>query len=105
MKKISIFERVGADAENKDIGREIRLKEILPLLERNEEIILDFEGVQTASQSFIHSLISDAMRTYKNDALDRIIFKSCNDSIQQMINIVVEYMQDALAKERQEGKR
>ncbi len=96
MKKINIFEKVGAFAENKDIGRDIRIKEILPALKKGEEVVLDFKNVETATQSFVHSLISDVLRTHKDNALDRMAFKSCNDTVKKMIGIVVDYMQDAM---------
>ena len=100
MKTIKIFDRAGSPAENKDVGQEIRLKEILPAFERGEEVTLDFESVESATQSFIHSLISDVMRKYGEGALDRIVFKSCNPNVKQMIGIVADYMQVAIQKER-----
>lgn len=93
MTHISLFEIVGSFAENKDIARDIRKNKIIPALNNNEGIILDFEHIDSATQSFIHTLISDLIRMYGNDVLDRISFKSCNQTIQKIINIVVEYMQ------------
>ncbi len=101
MKNISIFERIGkrAFAENKDIGQDIRLTDIMPELEKDEEIILNFENIDSASQSFIHSLISEPIRKYGPDkTLKMILFKSCNDRVKAIISIVVDYMQDALNK-------
>ncbi len=94
MKTISIMERAGTFAENKDVARAIRLQEILPALEKKEEIVLDFDGVEAATQSFIHALISDVLRTYGSEALDAMVFKSCNLTIQKIIQIVIEYMQE-----------
>ena len=93
-KRIAIFERAGGFAENKDVARDIRISEIMPALEKKEDVVLDFERVEAATQSFIHALISDALRKYGNDALDRIAFKSCNDTVRKIINIVVDYMQE-----------
>ncbi len=94
MNHIKLFEQVGSFAENKDIAREIRLRKIIPALEKGEEIILDFENINSATQSFIHALISDLMRKYGNEVLDKISFKSCNETIQKVINIVSNYMQE-----------
>ncbi|OGR85262.1 MAG: hypothetical protein A3J74_06150 [Elusimicrobia bacterium RIFCSPHIGHO2_02_FULL_57_9] len=94
MKRIGIRARAGAFAENKDVARDLRLKEIVPALERKEDIILDFEGVEAATQSFVHALISDSLRKYGNGALDRMEFRSCNDTVKKIINIVVDYMQE-----------
>ncbi len=97
MKEIRLFERVGVFAQNKDIGVAIRTEEILPELDKGGNVVLNFEGVETATQSFIHSLISEALRKH-SDALDRMTFKSCNEIIKKLIGIVVEYMQDATEK-------
>lgn len=99
MKLIILFNKVGAFAENKDVARDIRLHEIIPALKENEEITLDFENVGAATQSFIHALISDILRNYGNEVLERISFKSCNDTIKKIINIVVDYMQDGIGFE------
>ena len=96
MKKINIFKRAGAFAENKDIAKEIRTQEIIPTLDQNDEVVLDFEKVDAATQSFIHALISDVFRKYGSEALDRVAFKSCNEKVEKIIGIVVDYMQEGL---------
>lgn len=100
MREIRVLERAGSFAQNKDTGREIRTQEILPELESGGSVILNFEGVEAATQSFIHSLISEALRQYP-DALDRITFKSCNEIIKQLIGIVVDYMQEATEEKKE----
>lgn len=96
MKIIKIFERVGEFAENKDVARDIREREILPTLQTGENITLDFSNVIGATQSFIHALISEAFRTHGNAVLDRILFKECNETIQKIVIIVSEYMQESI---------
>ena len=92
MKLIKIYEKTGSFAENKDIARDIRVKEILPCLDENE-VLLDFEKVESATQSFIHALISDIIRKKGINILDRLYFKNCNDTVKKIISIVTEYMQ------------
>jgi hypothetical protein len=94
MKRIKIRGHAGAFAENKDIAKDIRLTEIVPALAKNEEVTLDFAGVDGTTQSFIHALISDLLRKYGSDVLDRVEFKSCNDTVRKIITIVVDYMQE-----------
>lgn len=85
---------VGSFAENKNSAREIRLKKIIPALEKKQEVILDFKSVDSATQSFIHALISDLIRKYGSEVLDKIAFKNCNNTVKKIISIVVDYMQD-----------
>jgi len=99
MKNIIIFDRAGAFAENKDVARDIRINEIIPALNQDKEVTLDFEKVDVATQSFVHALISDILRKYGATALERIFFKSCNITVKKIIRIVVEYMQEGMGIE------
>lgn len=96
MININIFNKAGAFAENKDVARSIRIKELFPALTKGEEITLDFGKVEAATQSFIHALISDILRKYGADALDHIAFKSCNVTVKKIIEIVVDYMLEGM---------
>lgn len=92
---IKLLPLVGSFAENKDKAKEIRLDQIAPALDDNQEVALDFEGIDGTTQSFIHALISDLVRKYGSDVLDKIYFKSCSKIVQKIINIVVGYVQEA----------
>lgn len=96
MKKIKLFKKVGPFAENKDIARDIRINELIPALKKNQKIVLDFDKIDGATQSFVHALISDLMRKFGSEVLDKIKFKSCNDTVKAIITIVVDYMQESI---------
>ena len=93
IKTIKIFDFAGSFAQNKDKAKEIRENYILPILKNKKDIILDYKNVTDTTQSFTHALITEAIRLYEIDVLDRIIFKNCNKSIQNIIGIVTRYMQ------------
>jgi hypothetical protein len=95
MKHIILLKKTGSFAENKDIARQIRLEELIPALDANDEVVLDFQGIEGATQSFIHALISDLIRKYGIDVLDKISFKNCNETVKKIISIVSDYMQEA----------
>lgn len=96
MNVIMMHSSVGKFAENKELARKIRIENIIPGLEDHEEVTLDFQNVESATQSFMHALISDVIRRYGVEVLDRIYFKNCNDVMKGIINIVVEYMQESI---------
>lgn len=83
----------GSFAENKDIARQLRLESIEPAIKEDKILIIDFTGVDGVTQSFAHALISDVIRKYSSDVLDRIKFKNCNEEVKAIISIVVDYMQ------------
>ena len=94
MIEIKLLPIVGSFAENKDLARDIRLKKIIHALENKQEITMDFDGINSTTQSFIHALISDLIRNYGIEVLDKIYFKNCNETVTKIINIVVDYMQE-----------
>ncbi|MBN1472964.1 MAG: STAS-like domain-containing protein [Syntrophaceae bacterium] len=96
MIEINIFSHTGDFAEDKDLARNLRLNKIAPTLKDGQEIILNFENVSLATQSFIHALISELIRSNGIEVLDKISFKSCNNSVKAIINVVVDYMQDVV---------
>lgn len=95
MKTVLIKQEAGIFAENKDIASAIREKVVLPTLRDNQEITIDFQDVEGATQSFIHAMISQAIREFGPEVLDHIIFKNCNDSIRGIVEIVADYMQES----------
>ncbi len=89
---IKISDCCGNYAENKDIAKDIRLKNILPVLKsRNKRIVLDFDGVDSTTQSFIHALISEGFQKYGEKALNKIEFKNCNKAVKSLITTVINY--------------
>lgn len=95
MRRINIKDTAGEFAENKDVARDLREQVLLPALAAGEEVTIDFSDCVGATQSFVHALISEAFRIYGNDILDRIVFKDCNETVQKIITIVAEYMQES----------
>ena len=96
MKMLKMKDLVGEFAENKDVAKEVRLNCLLPALERGDAVTFDFEGVQGATQSFIHALVSDALRKYPSVVYDNVFYKNANEEIQKIITIVYRYMQESL---------
>lgn len=96
MKEIKLFKFSGDFAENKDVARKLRLEQIEPILKKGVSVTIDFEGVTSATQSFIHALLSQTLREFGVNILDNITFKNCNEKVQTIIEIVVEYVQDGI---------
>lgn len=97
-KTIKMRAYVGDFAENKDIAKKLRIEKIMPALSKQNEVVLDFDGVTGATQSFIHALISDPIRELQDIAFDKLFYKNTNDDIREIISIVYRYMQESLGK-------
>ena len=90
---VRMLSAVGTFAENKDFARELRRDIIIPAFKAGGDVILDFSGVESTTQSFIHALISEIIREFGIVVLDRMPFKGCNEDVRKIISIVIEYMQ------------
>ena len=58
-------------------------------------VVLDFSGVSGTTQSFIHALISEPIRRFRDVALEKIHYKNCSDVVKEVIKTVSEYMQES----------
>ncbi len=93
MIRISVYDRAGEFAENKDTAAQIRQQQVSPALFAGETVQLDFTGVDGATQSFVHALIAELIRSEGPEVLGRLDFHGCNRTIRSIINIVAEYSQ------------
>ena len=90
-KEIKLRPDVGGFAEDKDQAKIIRIEKILPTLERREHIVLDFDGVAYATQSYVHALIGEALKKHGEPALGLIEFRNCSPQLRSLIELVVDY--------------
>lgn len=67
----------------------------MPALDRGKRVVLDFEGIGSATQSFIHALISDVIRKKGIEVLDVMTFRNCTENVKKIVSIVVEYIQES----------
>ena len=89
--EVSVEAVAGNFAEDKDVAKQIRLESVLPRLCAGEKVVLDFTGVSVATQSFVHAIISEAVRKHGAAALELIEFKGCNPAVQSVVLTVVGY--------------
>ena len=78
-------------AEDKDYARGLRQAKILPALESGNEVALDFGRVKYATQSFVHTLIGEALQKYGEPILDKLEFQNCSPQVRSVIELVVDY--------------
>jgi hypothetical protein len=95
MKRINIMAEVGEFAEDKDAAARIRKAQLLPALASGQALELDFQGVTLTTQSFIHALISQALRVHGEEVLSRVQFKGCVPAVKDIISTVVQYVLEA----------
>jgi len=81
----------GHFAENKDTAREIRESTLKKLIESDEPVILDFNGIDSSTQSFVHALISEIFQRKGEAMLNQFEFRNCNEAVKSLIATVINY--------------
>ena len=97
--KINIQKEAGDFAENKDIAKKLRTEIIIPNLFKDNVVEIDFVGVSGVTQSFIHALIAEPIRKFKNKALEKLFYRNCMDNVKEIIKTVYEYLQESMENE------
>ena len=64
MNRVTRIAVPGPVAEDKDRAKELREKRLLPALSEGRRVIVDFSAVATATQSFMHACLSEAVRRH-----------------------------------------
>jgi hypothetical protein len=100
--RIAIAEATGDFAEDKDVAASIRQERIRPEVEAGREVIVDFADVSLVTQSFIHALISDVLRSAGEGALEYLVFENCTHGVRGIIETVVQYSLETM--ESDEGE-
>jgi STAS-like domain of unknown function (DUF4325) len=85
-------------AEDKDSAKELRKTVIMPSLVANKTVILNFSGVTSSTQSFVHALIAEPLQKMGEDVLDRLEFRSCAPQIKNLVELVVDYSLGGFSK-------
>jgi hypothetical protein len=101
--KLKILKHTGDFAENKDVAASLREEVIRPAVKGEGVLAIDFEGITLSTQSFIHALLSDVLRSEGPPVLDRIEFKNCVSVIRGLIETVVQYSLESAEPEPNPG--
>jgi hypothetical protein len=92
-------------AEDKDYARDLRIHKILPALEADDQVEIDFLAAAYATQSFVHALLGEALKRYGEPVLDRVEFKNCSKQLRDIIELVVNYSLGGFSAQSSEKPR
>lgn len=78
-------------------ARELR-EELEGLLFPANELVLDFTGMVSATQSFVDELVGVLILKHGPDIVRRLVFKGCSENIKEIISFVVSTRSDDYQK-------
>lgn len=93
--KASVEVKVGPGpkgfVEDKDAAKKLRTEIIMPALLANKNVIIDFRGVTSSTQSFVHALVGEPLQKIGEAVLSRLEFRSCAPQVRSLVELVVDY--------------
>ena len=81
--------RVRDFEENNQVAVRIRDAEIRPRVERGDTVVIDFSGVRSPTQSFVHALLAEVFRI--PGSLVRLSFLDCSRPAREILKAVAAY--------------
>lgn len=63
--------------------------QIDPIIDRDDEVVLDFEGVRNLNSSFTNALIANLVIRNSPDVLEKVYFKNCNKKVKTFVEMAV----------------
>ena len=78
-------------------ARELR-EELEGLLFPANELVLDFTGMVSVTQSFVDELVGVLILKHGPDIVRRLVFKGCSENIKEIISFVVSTRSDDYQK-------
>jgi hypothetical protein len=89
--EVKVAGGISGFAEDKDAAKELRKSTILPSLLAHDTVVLDFSGITSSTQSFVHALIAEPLQQFGESVLSRLEFRSCAPQIKSLVGLVVDY--------------
>lgn len=80
-----IKDEIGEFCAEGRIGIEFMNNRVIPLLDVQENIVMDFDGVRSMNSSFANALFANLARKYGKRIITRLVFKNIRDNVKNEI--------------------
>jgi len=96
--KVNIFNSFGSFAANGSIGNDFRVEKIEPYWSEYEAIVLDFDGVNSMTHSFVNALVGNLVEAHPDDYKRRLKFKNCSPLVKDFIKSALSFAASRIAQ-------
>ncbi len=80
-------------ANDKELAFSIQEQEILPRLELESDVVIDFTGVNNITQSFLHALVAMSLNEFGEVAYQHLCYRGTNEGIKSAVALLYQYLQ------------
>lgn len=87
---INVYNYFGKNADDKQAAISYRNRHLLPAIDEGKVLILDFDGVETSTHSFLNALLASPVRRLGMSAYKRIKISRAKTDIRETIDYVMD---------------
>lgn len=87
---LNVYNYFGKNADDKQAAISYRNRHLLPAIDEGKVLILDFDGVETSTHSFLNALLASPVRRLGMSAYKRIKISRAKTDIRETIDYVMD---------------
>ena len=99
--ELKLHTEIGSFAGNGTLGNQMRIDKIEPHWENSDKIILNFEGVDSMTDSFVNAFVGNIVESHPEDFREKLRFTNCSSLVKTFIKGALQMAQNRITKQRE----
>lgn len=95
--ELKLSDEFGSFAANGSLSNEFRVTKIEPFWHTADQIILDFEGINSMTDSFANALIGNMVETHPDDFKEKLRFINCSSLVKSFIRSALQFASNSIS--------
>ncbi|MFT5632546.1 MAG: hypothetical protein ACI9SQ_000252 [Rubritalea sp.] len=95
--ELRLHDEVGSFAGNGTLANQIRIDKVEPHWEQSERITLNFEGVNSMTDSFVNAFVGNIAEAHPDDFREKLRFTNCSSLVKTFIKSALQMAQNRIS--------
>ena len=96
--ELKLHDEIGSFAGNGTMGNQLRLDKVEPHWDSSEKIILNFEGVDSMTDSFVNAFVGNIVESHPDSFKEKLRFTNCSSLVKTFIKAALQMAQNRITK-------
>lgn len=97
--ELKLHKEIGSFAGNGTLGNQLRIDKIEPHWNSSDKIVLNFEGVDSMTDSFINAFVGNIVESHPEDFREKLRFTNCSSLVKAFIKSALQMAQNRLTSQ------
>jgi hypothetical protein len=95
--ELRLHDEIGSFAANGTMGNQLRKDKVEPHWDKSEKITLNFEGVSSMTDSFVHAFVGNIAEAHPDDFREKLRFTNCSSLVKTFIKSALQMAQNRIS--------